>query len=341
MVVRGGRRGFGDTKVVPTFTAPPSTGLVCDSTGQFTMQNGQWRRLNPGESCSSIGTSTPGHAGPAGGGGVTVIETVCLQPDPSTGITVDLNSPGFINYPDGHAPPPVDIVLAPTEGTGIDYQFFCLDATKISLSRDQRNAIVGALTGATTGHGHDYPWQAITDGDRVDAGQVAYGYSGRWWKDVVAGQSPVAVFTGADGDTKNVYMKITGDPQKPVATFMWSHRPTAFQTVDAFLESLSPISTDQICSMLPVATKIPNPYVAIGSVVLQMSGKCPPKCPTGMLYDAATKTCACPPGTEFSVAANACVPASPIQKWLVPMMLIGGGALVIAAVNKKRKKATP
>jgi hypothetical protein len=342
LVRRRVRRGMGDVAPkggVPILTAPTRLGVPCDATGQYTLQNGQWRRLMSGEVCSSTSGVAPGHENTSGGGGVAVTETVCLQPDASIGIKIDLNSPGFLNY-DGDPPPPINIILSATEGAGVEYAFFCVDPNKISLTREQRQAVVWALTGATTAHGHAYPWQAFTDGDRVDANQVVYGYPGRWWKDVVAGESPIAVFTSpADGDTKNVYVTITGDPRNPIATFRWAHRATAFQTIDSFLESLSPVSTEQLCSMLPIASKVPNPYVAVGSIVLQMSGKCPPTCPGGMLYDDKTKTCACPPGSQFNIAANACqAGALGADDWLMPAIIGGGVLLALFAITSPRKK---
>ena len=76
--------------------------------------------------------------------------------------------------------------------------------------------------------------------------------------------------------------------------------------------------------MIPIASKVPNPYAIAGSLVLQMSGKCPPTCPTGMLYD----------GTAAGSFG---------QFLFAPfgVALIGGVGILIARALKKKGSPTP
>lgn len=316
------RVGFGDVKATGVNLTPIATTIVCDASGQFTQQNGQWVRLAPGQVCGQLTGTAPGHAG-TGGGGVAVTETVCAPPAAGLAITV----PQF---------PDVQLVVSPNEGEGAAYKFFCTDPSIVGLTRAQKEMVVFGIRGGSQA-AHRGILDAFTGDDRTDIGNAIRGYTGEVAKDVLNGNAAIYQFTGPDGDTKNLFVTVEGDPNNPSLTFRWWHQKTLFQSVDSFLEALSPVSTEQICQMLPVASKVPNPYVAIGSVVLQMSGKCPPSCPTGMLYDANTKTCACPPGSQFNAATNRCeVVGGGMSSWLLPAALIGGGALLILALNKKK-----
>jgi hypothetical protein len=244
---------------------------------------------------------------------------ICAAP-PTTGIAVTV--PQF---------PGVTLIVDGTENTPITYQLRCVDSGPLGLTRDQLGMVIWLI---------QHPMRRV--GDQVDFNTLIYGMPGQAPVDMVTGQEALISFTGPDGDTKNLFLKIGGDPKTPTFTFVWSHQPTLFQAIDNFITSISPFDpAPLLCQMLPMTTKVPNPYVQAGSIVLQLSGKCPPSCPPGMQYDATAKTCSCPPGLVPNPNTLKCEPpGSGLKKWIVPALAIGAGALLIAALNKKAR-ATP
>lgn len=311
MMVR--RRGMGDTPLIAAqVSSSPQGVLTCSADGQFKLVNGVWMRLSAGEVCTAV---MPG--GPvtnANGAGVTVSDAACAAA-PADGINVE------------------GIVFAPVELAPITYSWTCHDASMPGFTREQRatvtkwltdvqkNAQIGAQIGGRTN-------QAFGNISVEDFAKALT--SGKW---------PIKVFTGPDGDGKQVLLTV--DPTSGNYTFVWQHNPTAFQTLDTFLTSLSPISTDELCKMIPIASKIPNPYAIAGSLVLQMSGKCPPTCPAGMLYDATSKQCACPPGSAYNPQLQRCVATNATPTWLLPAAIIGGVGILLAIALKKKGSPTP
>lgn len=310
----------------PGATAP--TEGACTADGQLIWHSGAWHRLSVGEVCQAI-TDITTHPHEDTGGGVDVHDLVCLQPADTTVVQ------------DG-------IILAPTPGTPITYQWVCTDPTKIGFTRAQRDTMLtwffwGAsqlISPCGTVRFSDYLPINISTGTFHDQFFPAC---------VLTGQRMIKKFKGADGDDKIVVATVSGpnkDWSKPVTvTLTWNHDDSLFETVDKFITSISPWDpSSTLCSLLPVATKVPNPYVAAGSIVLQLSGKCNDTCPTGMLFDSVAKTCSCPVGFVYDQVAKKCVILPPlppatepaIPTWMIVLGVVAGLGLMAAIFGKKQ-----
>lgn len=220
------------------------------------------------------------------------------------------------------------IALAPTPDTPVSYSWGCKDAAIPQLTRVQQQQISkwmsdaqkAAFAGAGGGSAFNTPGAGQTAADAAYRGII----NGTW---------PLTVFdNAADKDQKKVL--VTWDDVNaavPVLTFTWTHNPTVFQTIDNFITSISPWDpSSTLCSLLPVASTVPNPYVAAGSIVLKLSGKCDSGCPQGMLHDAATQTCACPPGYLYNITSKICMSVVPPANTSTPIptwMIVGGVVL--------------
>jgi hypothetical protein len=309
--VRGkaARGALGDLSIAAqASTYAPAVEGSCSADGLYKLTGGVWKRLSVGETCTTI-SSTPGPTLNTSGGGVAVTDVNCGV-GPVGGPVVG------------------GIPLAATEGAPVSYAWVCANANIPGLTREQRAQVTQWIKDAQLAAAAGVPGGGAfgTPGAAQTAATDAYNA-------IIAGKWPIAVFTGADGDGKQLLVTVdTTNPSNPAPyTFTWKHNPTAFETLDHFLSSLSPVQPEDLCSLIPMASKVPNPYVIAGSIVLQMSGKCPPSCPGGMLYDANTKTCACPPGTIYNVAAKMCQAPNAFSNML-PILVIGGLAVVGAIV---------
>lgn len=328
-VRRGILGGLGDLLLgASASTNPAASGLVCSADGMFKLVNGAWQRLAPGEVCGSLSTMQPGSN--TSGAGVSVTDAVACAAPAATGIATTPD-PSLYNG--------ATLTLAATEGDPIDYKVFCKDPSQVGLSRDQRTMVIAAFIQPWTPV-HRGLLDSITGNDHPDLSAYIAAYKGqKVWKDAVTGQVALWTFKTPDGDTKNVFATVSGDPADPTITFTWKHEQTAWQMIDNFVTSISPFDpAPLLCQMLPMATKIPNAYVAAGSIVLQLSGKCPQSCPPGMQFDATAKTCSCPPGLVPNPQTLTCdQPKTGFAKYL-PYAIAGGAVLAAFAILSGPKK---
>lgn len=304
----------------------------CTSDGALIWRTDHWQRLGAGEQCSTIGTSvvnTEVHGEPA-----------CVAQPPADGIIVQI--PGARDDIGGLQITPVQFVLAATEGAPVTYYLDCRNPNLLGLTAAQRDVILSLIQYSIFYYGDN---DKIALSDLIpDGTRPGEHYRGEAYKANIAGRRAIATFVSPDGDRKNIFLSMGWDQGMNTFTFVWTHQPTAFETIDSFITKISPWDpSSTLCSLLPVATKIPNPYVAVGSVVLQMSGKCPGTCPSGMLYDAPSKTCACPPGTLFDVTQQKCstnlVPASGTP-WYLQWYVLAGAAIALGLILTRKPKTS-
>jgi hypothetical protein len=357
----GRRYGLGALATDRTATRQTTTtftGPVVGVTGQCTQDGkmiydwtpdgvGYWRRKGATEVCitaaapnatttvhnadgSSTTTYPDGHTETT----TPVTEMSCGTP-PADGISVNMIPLPSMELGDQ----PIPIVLSATENTPITYYLTCgQSGGLLGLTRAQRSILLKFISQSTTGY-----W---TDNGTIPSSSVIAGWNvGDISQAKIAGRRPLFSFKTPDGDTKDVYVQMGFDQGTNTFNLFWKHQKTAFQVIDDFVKSVTPIDPDPLlCQLLPVATKVPNPYVAAGSIVLQLSGKCDQKCPPGMMFDAAAKTCSCPPGLVPDPVKLTCVSPGAVtidySKWVMPAVIFGGAALLIYKLNKK-KATTP
>lgn len=338
----------------------PTEGM-CSPDGKFVWHSGMWTRRRVNEPCVSVGGSNPTVTVHNADGSTTITNpdgsithvpgAVAVWP-PITGIVCAAPpSDGVVARPfdwvaDGDPFKQFSIVLASTENTPITYYLSCPSPGALSLTPDQVAVIIDSLQNQYGGPVRT----SLFGGDKTDLGTLfpGSGLRGQAWKMLYEGQAALWTFKTPDGDTKNVYLMLGWDAGVNTFTFSYGHQPTMFQAVDNFITSISPWDpSGTLCSLLPVATKVPNPYVAAGSIVLQMSGKCNNQCPTGMLFDANAKTCSCPVGTYFNTVTKICTAIPPpklaatstIPTWMVVVGVVAGLG-IMAAIFGKNAPAT-
>lgn len=301
----GGNRGMAALGALPGSKALPdfSNQVSCSADGQFVFADGAWRRLKANEICTVKSGGGAG-SGTGSGGGITVVDTTCA-------------APGASQYMMGMIP------LSPTDKTWVDYTWICRDPAKPGLSRSQRQFVLEKMAAAVSALAAT---NQSTAGGTVDLTQWFGSGSSKIpaWVVCQGGACyPIYKFEGPDGDRKQVFMKLSGSPPNPTVSLMWEHDPSFIEAVIAGLPGVQS-GLDAACKLLPMATKVPNPYVAAGSLILQMSGQCQ-TCPPGMLADQDAKTCSCPPGTVLNASTQQC--EAPGSNWLMIALLGGAGLL--------------
>lgn len=356
---RTGLAGLGDAvkgALTSMISTTPSGGaqqnvVMCSTDGKYVWTGTAWVRPKVGQVCTSFDAG-PGPTSGGTQGGTTIVDTdtYCVAPTDTGGPVVTSATaidPGVgggasntQTMVDGYWSkdfPGASLQLAKDANVPITRHLHCTAATPDGLNSVTKRWVLAMIA-------YMKPPQDLLavlgisgDGDKVSFSDYVKGASGEVYKKVVTGQIGIWAFDYG-GQQNLLFVNISGDPANPLLTFSWGKWAGLVEGVVKDLSSLSPIQPEDLCQFLPVASKVPNPYVAVGSLVLQMSGKCT-TCPPGMLKDQASNTCMCPPGTQLN-SANQCVAPSS-NRWLMPVLLLGGGALLIAAMNKKKKAATP
>lgn len=162
---------------------------------------------------------------------------------------------------------------------------------------------------------------------------------------------PIAVVTRPDNqEVWGMFMVILPeDPSYPwdsttnpyLLTFYWRKQPQGvWDWIKRIVGDIIQVVGDAVdaiagaaCQLLPVAAKVPSPYVMAGAVLLQLSGACNNTCPPMMTYNAADKVCACVLGYTYDATSKTCIPmpATGIPSWMwIGLGLLGVGVLVIA-----------
>lgn len=376
----GGAFTFGTQAVAPP--AAPTVGQ-CSADGAFIWDlttdgtaTGYWRRLRAGEACTGV-SAVPGPSAGTSQGGVSVTATGegplavwynfpfdnAASSDPNAAhqvlkvgpFTIPLGAQQFTIHWAGPLP--------------ADWQAFIGDA----LGHDCSNCLFTSMIDATPGHvgGRllDFipglPAQINKDLVSFPDVSSATTNTGQNIFEISLPDQPVAVVSRPDnGENWGMFMVVQPtDPTYPwdsttnpyELAFYWRKQPQGvWDWIKRIVGDIVELAEDAVnavksiaCNLMPVASKVPNPYVIVGAVVLQASGLCTPSCPTGMTYNTALSACACPSGMSYDPIGKTCVVMPDATPWYTSWYAIAGLAAIVGFAllyNPKKSKtaeATP